>query len=52
MTQTSKFEILSAGKHCSITLEALICGGRIAEQTASGYMLLLLESILFGPELL
>jgi hypothetical protein len=37
-------------------LEALICirriAERIAERTASCYMLLLLESILFGPELL
>ncbi len=53
------FEIISAGKHSNITqilrrLEALICAGRIAEGTASCYMLLyyLGESILFGPELL
>jgi hypothetical protein len=51
------FEMISAGKNCNITqiftaLEALIHTGRIAESTASCYMLLLLlESILFGPEL-
>jgi hypothetical protein len=33
-------------------LEALIYTGRIAGRTASCYMLPLLESILFGPELL
>jgi hypothetical protein len=49
------FEILSAGKQCNImgtVLEALICTGKIAERTTSCYLLLLLESILFGPELL
>jgi hypothetical protein len=53
------FEIISAGKHSNITLtalEALICAGRIAERTASCYMLYYIyyywESILFGPELL
>jgi hypothetical protein len=49
------FEMISAEKHCNITLtalEALICAGRIAERTASCYMLLLQKSILFGPELL
>jgi hypothetical protein len=48
-------ERISAAKHCNIThrvLEALMCTGRIAERTASCYMLLLLESILFGLELL
>jgi hypothetical protein len=44
------FEMISAGKHCNIAqmftaLEALICTGRIAEMTASCYMLLLLGSI-------
>ncbi len=51
------FEMISIGKHRQhhatfTALEALICTGRIAERTASSYMLLLLESILFGPELL
>jgi hypothetical protein len=50
------FEMISAGKHCNITQftapKVLIYTGRIAERTASCYMLLLLESILFGPELL
>ncbi len=48
-------EMISAGKHCNIALtalEALIFTGRIAESTASCYMIRLLESILFGPELL
>jgi hypothetical protein len=49
-------EMMSAAKHGNIAhtaLEALICTGRVAERTASCYMLLLLlESILFGHELL
>jgi hypothetical protein len=48
------FEMISAGKHCNITLTALeefICTGKIGERTASCFMLLLLD-IFFGPELL
>jgi hypothetical protein len=53
------FEMISTGKHKVLqhhanftVLEALLCTGRIAERTASCYMLLLQESILLGPELL